>query len=287
MKLTHGNEILPIENYCANTGGAVYAFSNENLGGYMPTLCAGAKSALVVASSGDHVINAVANGVTEVTAFDYSNRQLMFCELKLRAMAKLSYHDFREFFENTQGDCFMLDQGIMSELVRDMTPNAQTFWANKTNVEIMGKDNCSACANHELMVNTPAFENATEYNIVKDKLGKCDITLVKSDIEQLPKLAKRKPFDVCALSNIDTHLDVSYMKFIKKYVEPIMENVNKVQTHYRWCKNPRFTRNMDVDYAEDLLAFGCTHKFSHLKFTQSPFRMKKRDCFDVIAMLEK
>jgi hypothetical protein len=76
-----------------------FDFTNENVAAYMPHLARGAKSGLVVAASGDHVINAAMNGVRDITAFDIDKYALKYTQKKLNDISLLSYNEFIQKYQ--------------------------------------------------------------------------------------------------------------------------------------------------------------------------------------------
>lgn len=71
--------------------GKVYFHSNENLRGYIPDMSN--KSVLTVSSSGDHLLNLMGKGCTNIDTFDINRFSPLFSDLKLYSVLGLKFND--------------------------------------------------------------------------------------------------------------------------------------------------------------------------------------------------
>ena len=73
---------------------SIYPFTTENISGYMSSLDLSNKRVITVTGSGDHVINAIKAGSSEITTFDINPLSKNNLDLKLSGIKFLSYEDF-------------------------------------------------------------------------------------------------------------------------------------------------------------------------------------------------
>ena len=79
----------------------IYQNTSENIKLYMHYLAESYKRALLLTSSGDHQLEAVLSGITDITCFDINRISKYFAKLKFGALKNLTRKEFIYFmFEN-------------------------------------------------------------------------------------------------------------------------------------------------------------------------------------------
>jgi hypothetical protein len=78
--------------------GAIYPFTTERLDQYLPTCIRPEYPGLTICGSGDQALNSILLGVRDVCAFDINRRALWWSELKIEAVRRLGYEEFRSFY---------------------------------------------------------------------------------------------------------------------------------------------------------------------------------------------
>ena len=76
----------------------IYPFTSENIAGYMEDLDLTDKKIITVTASSDHILNAIAQGATDITTFDINPETRYYMELKLEGVQQLEYEDFLKLF---------------------------------------------------------------------------------------------------------------------------------------------------------------------------------------------
>ncbi len=100
-----------------------YMNVTENIKAYMPFLKGTYKSALLPTSSGDHVLEAILDGITNITCFDINHLAKYFTELKFAAIKNFSKNEFIYFmYKNT------LNKEMFEFLKNSLDDDVATFW---------------------------------------------------------------------------------------------------------------------------------------------------------------
>ena len=76
----------------------MYAFTTENISGYVNLFDLQGKSLLTVGSSGDQVLNAFYQGARDITLYDINKYAEYYTYLKIAGIMSLTYREFRLFF---------------------------------------------------------------------------------------------------------------------------------------------------------------------------------------------
>ena len=225
---------------------SIYPFTSENIAGYMKNLNLTNKKVLTVTGSTDHILNAVLQGVTDITSFDINPLTKPYMDLKISAVKNLSYEEFIQFllFESKMN----LDYNLISGL--DMFNESKNFW-----LEQLSKFN----NNGNELRNSPLFNTKyfnpysklwqnlylekSKYNLLKQKLKNVDITFINASLKDL---RIEDNFDYMFLSNIADYLNLMYNRDeLRKYrdlLNKFQERVNIIYFAYLYDignSNPR------------------------------------------------
>ena len=225
---------------------SIYPFTSENIAGYMKNLNLTNKKVFTVTGSTDHILNAVLQGVTDITSFDINPLTKPYMDLKISAVKNLSYEEFIQFllFESKMN----LDYNLISGL--DMFNESKNFW-----LEQLSKFN----NNGNELRNSPLFNTKyfnpysklwqnlylekSKYNLLKQKLKNVDITFINASLKDL---RIEDNFDYMFLSNIADYLNLMYNRDeLRKYrdlLNKFQERVNIIYFAYLYDignSNPR------------------------------------------------
>ncbi len=225
---------------------SIYPFTSENIAGYMKNLNLTNKKVLTVTGSTDHILNAVLQGVTDITSFDINPLTKPYMDLKISAVKNLSYEEFIQFllFESKMN----LDYNLISSL--DMFNESKNFW-----LEQLSKFN----NNGNELRNSPLFNTKyfnpysklwqnlylekSKYNLLKQQLKNVDITFINASLKDL---RIEDNFDYMFLSNIADYLNLMYNRDeLRKYrdlLNKFQERVNIIYFAYLYDignSNPR------------------------------------------------
>jgi len=273
----------------------VYSFTNENVRGYMDKLCENAKSGLIVCASGDQIINASANGVKEITGFDISPDAIRYTELKLCAIENFDRRDFMDFFTPTNEK--FLNRDMFDEIKCKLKDQAQKFWEStyardgKTQMRTHGINDASYKG---LIRMNPYLDNAKTYENAQNAVKDLDLTLVQSDLVDLPMYIAtngEKHFDIGMLSNILHYTDCGgFSKFYKKHVKRILKFCDRVQANYIWSTPQYLIPEYIYESRRTVQKDG--NKLSTISFPQSPYIAKEKTYdgvphVDAIYVVEK
>ena len=97
--------------------GKIYHHTNENLKGYIPNL--EDKKVLTVSASGDHLLNCVGMGTTQIDTFDVNKYSPLYQDLKIYAVMFLSPDESLEFIKTLRYDLYLKFRDVLPDNVRE------------------------------------------------------------------------------------------------------------------------------------------------------------------------
>lgn len=128
IKLIESNQYgyYNLVNYCP-----IYLFTTENIKGITNSLNVTNKNILTVSSSGDHILNMLLNGATNIESYDINFLTKYYFYLKEAAIRTLNYNEFLTFFFPNK--LIYKNKVFAKELFNKMLPNfkdeeAKIFW---------------------------------------------------------------------------------------------------------------------------------------------------------------
>ncbi|MFA6860338.1 MAG: DUF3419 family protein [Clostridia bacterium] len=236
----------------------LYSFATENIGGYIDCFDFVSKKVLTVASSGDHVINAIFKGAKSVVAFDIHKEALFYTELKLLALQNFDLNTFLEFFMIDSK--LALDYKLFSEIKNKMSSDAREFWKQEYK---KNNNDGFKLRNSEIFNNTydtiekklfyNPYLNPKNYLIAQKNVEDCSVVLMHIELIQLPRiLTWNNKFDTILLSNISDYIENFISdkncleKFLKDCILPLKTKSNEIQIAYIYDINSAKSRS-DID----------------------------------------
>ena len=182
----------------------IYAFTTENLGGYLPRLNLANRHVLTVCGSGDHVINCLLFGAASVTAFDINPAALRWTELKLAALRSLTYPAFMSFF--MRGSSEALDYQTYTSLLLgpETRDHFDELYANSAFDGALMRESSVFANRHDstrlALSNNPYLRDAEQYSRARRRC-EMPVRLIDAPLRSVSTHAAG-PFDAVLLSNI-------------------------------------------------------------------------------------
>ncbi|MBI4919056.1 DUF3419 family protein [archaeon] len=225
----------------------IYAFTTENLAGYLPLLNLDNAKVLTVSGSGDQVINAYLQGAGIVDSFDLNIFSGIFTELKLKALQSLSFEEFKQFFllENLteSGDLnkSVLDFKVYNELRANLSELAATTLDKMFEEEDNKGDKLrvsqlfsSAWDMNKLSIGNNLYLNSEEkFEQAKENVKEKQTKWVNCHITKLKTYLRNRKYDVILLSNISDYAKELFryrpdylQAFCDEVISPLTENLN-------------------------------------------------------------
>lgn len=190
----------------------IYQNTTENIKGYMPFIDGNYKKALLPTASGDHQLEAILNGITEITCFDINSLAKYYTELKIAAIENLSKKEFLKFMYE---DIF--NTSVFNYLKNNLPEDASIFWQElfkncdrqevisnlfrylslqKDNGYITGVDLAKYCA-----INFTSYLDDNNYRVLQNRLGNIKINYLDGDLSDLASTLN-DTYDLINLTNI-------------------------------------------------------------------------------------
>lgn len=190
----------------------IYQNTTENIKSYMPFLKGNYQKALLPTSSGDHQIEAVLDGISEITCYDLNRLARYFTELKFGAIKSLTLEEFIYFMYED-----MLNKDVFNSFKNYLSEDVTTFWeelyqhcsivnirsnlfrylgCNNKKHSIKGIHFSRYCAE-----NFTRYLEKTNYRLVQERLEETKIQYIESNLLDLPKFLEEK-YDLINLTNI-------------------------------------------------------------------------------------
>lgn len=238
------------EESLTETFRSVYPFTTENIAGYMGDLNLKGKKIITVTGSGDHVINAISRGATDITTFDINPLTKYYLDLKLATIKNFSYHNYLYTFLYRGID---LNSKQISKF--DMPDDSKNFWLEKLsifndswfalrkspsifNVELIDPNLVSQCN---------LYFDEYIYDEIKKKLNKVNISFIQTDLKEL---SLKNQYDYMFLSNIFDYADLMYKNnHVKNYcylIQEFSKYVNQIYFAYLYDYPAGYTKDLET-----------------------------------------
>lgn len=250
----------------------IYQNTTENLKLYMPFLSGDYKKALLPTASGDHLLEAILNGINEMTCYDLNRLARYFTELKFGAIKNLTREEFIYFMYED-----MLNKDVFESFKSSLSEEISYFWEElykNCNIEkmrrslfrylgrvdgnpsIRGIEFSKYCAEH-----FTTYLEKTNYRLVQDRLRKASIKYIESDLLNLPQKLKEK-YDVINLTNIYEFINneifgtgaIDFTDLVKLLDSYLTDNGKILITYLYRCNlnDIQKYKNKDISYAKFL-----------------------------------
>jgi len=228
---------------------SIYLFTTENIKGYMDEIDLTNKKIITVTGSSDHILNAILKGTKEILTFDVNILTKYYMDLKLEAIKKLTFEEFKKVFiyENEKS----LNYDLIKEL--NLPKESKEFWDKEMskydNGLLLRKSNLFNIKyfNPNSKIKQNGYLNKENYDIIKSKLFDVDIKFINCSIEELEI---DKNYDYMFLSNISDYLDLIFkedtLKEYQKVINRFRKNVSHIYMAYIYDINKNTFRS-DID----------------------------------------
>jgi hypothetical protein len=233
----------------------VYAFTTENIGGYLPSISRPEMRVLCVASSGDHLLNSVYFGACGVTVFDLNTFALYWTELKLIAAATLSLDDFKSFFFRDISDS-PLSAETYECLRKALRPSAKRFFDGlfaryARDGSELRRSNLFHSQNDSdarALASNPYLFSADAFRTLKLRLQTTSVKWLRTCITKLSDTISAERFDLVLLSNISDyiselgfgeHMAIEPLnRYVREIIAPLLpqlEREGEICAAYLYC----------------------------------------------------
>lgn len=214
--------------------------TSENIKGYMKYLDGDYKKALLPTSSGDHILEAMLSGITDITCYDINNLAKYFAKLKLGAIKSLSKEEFLNYMYED-----LLNKEVLNYIKDNLDDNTYLFWNelfNRSSKEdiyyrlfrLMGiYDNRGNVINDTEFSKYCAERFTTylddnNYKTVQEQLGNTKIKYIDSDILNLND-SLDNTYDLINLTNIYEYInDNPYGDGAGKFAKCVLSLIDKL-----------------------------------------------------------
>jgi hypothetical protein len=181
----------------------LYEFTTENILEYLPDLDVQGKRCLTVASSGDHIINLLTAGASEVVSFDSVKAAGEITWLKMQALADMEWAGPKDFRANLWNK--VLERIPFARLCD--RANAPSFGTHQSVVKQVFENlpaehlflPYQTTGRNAYIATDEAFEKAKD--ACRQALSDGRVSFINADVRELP-LIDQGQFDVIVLSNI-------------------------------------------------------------------------------------
>ena len=219
----------------------LYAFTTENIGGYLRTLGTVGPRVLTVAASGDHLLNAALLGGRDFELFDVNSRTAWWTELKLAALRVLPFDEFRTFFlREADGGGRLnraaLDVALFQRLLPRLSQGCRSFFLE----QYRAAEGDGAALRNGPLFNNRYDSNARKetanlylddrraYDTLKELVPHLRWRFRHCCVRSLAQAAASRRFDVILLSNIADYLPALFAEgpsplrqFVAEVVAPL------------------------------------------------------------------
>ena len=226
---------------------AVYAFTTENLAGYLPHFVWDNKRVLTVCGSGDQIGNLALLGAEEILAFDINKNALSWAELKLAALKALSFQEYLDFFlrhdgSDTGPNTKALDWVVFARLEPQLSAaSVECFRCASSNFATPGflfreSDFFNNCYdNNQCKLRSNLYlSSESAFLEARQRLGSCRVNLLEQDIRQICACNKLGLFDAVLLSNLADYSSElfpnqadSLLPFSQCIVQPLFHSLRR------------------------------------------------------------
>lgn len=227
-------------NIKTNNYSKLYLNTTENIKDYMHFFNDNFQNALLPTASGDHILEAVLNDITDITCYDINFLAKYIAQLKIGAIKKLPKEDFLNFFYNDffNKDIFEYFQDELDEKTRyfwkyliDNQINIYSIKRILNEVSILKPNNqiINGLKFYEYSVNnfTRYLEN-NNYKIIQNNLKYTKIKYIDSDLLDLPPKLENN-FDMINLTNIfDKVNGIVFDDASEKFANTVRELIKKL-----------------------------------------------------------
>jgi S-adenosylmethionine:diacylglycerol 3-amino-3-carboxypropyl transferase len=204
---------------------AIYIYASEMVCSYYKKVGVKGKRVLTVAASGDQIINAYLLGAKKVVGFDVNPKACNLSQLKIIALKKLGFSDFKMFFSTFDYKVYtelraFLDvktKSFFDGLYKEFNFNGKDILASR----YVQKRNFSSYSAYNFYL-----KNKKSYEKAKKAIGSKNTAIVRSNITEISNRLDEK-FDLVNLSNVPNYFASQYPNgkdprlFINKVLLPL------------------------------------------------------------------
>lgn len=179
----------------------IYPFATENLN-YLKDIDLSHKKVITVSGSGDHILNIILAGSTDILTFDINKKTKYYTKLKIFLIKHISYELYKSLLGLSKRRISLINNSLFER---------HYF-------------------NSERIINQNPYLEETNYYRLRNKLKKAKITYIHSSLENLNITQE---YDYMFLSNISDYLSHMYKNdYLYNYQKDINKFLINVKTIY-------------------------------------------------------
>ena len=252
---------------CKGFFSKIYPFTTENISGYISNFQLKNKSLLTVGSSGDQVLNAIAEGCKDISVIDVNPYTKYYYYLKAAGIIALNKEEFFEFFRYKDYPFVFSDNKnvFRNDLYQKILPALETldkesflFW-NSLFTKFSGREvrrylfQADEEQNKTITSCNLYLQSEEKYHDLKSNLETIVPTFLKGNILQYQF---DKNYDNIWLSNIGSYLNVNDIKNIAKIIPNYLTDEGKLLISYLYdtTKNTTYQKNWSSIYNFDIVS---------------------------------
>ena len=214
IKLAHGESRSEMTEYSK-----CFFDTSENIKGYMQYISDDYKTALLPTSSGDHQLEAILHGITDMTNYDINKLAKYFAKLKFAAIKSLKKDEYIKYMYED-----ILNKEILSYIKENLDDNIYQFWnelfskCDKDDIyfrlfKLMGIYYKNDVINHTefskyCALNFCSYLEEDNYKKVQEKLDSVKMNYIDSDILEIKDKLDGN-YDFINLTNIHQNVNTN------------------------------------------------------------------------------
>ncbi|MDD3392300.1 MAG: DUF3419 family protein, partial [Bacilli bacterium] len=198
---------------------SIYPFTTENIAGYFKQIDFNGKEVLTVCASGDHILNAILLGASNVDVFDVNPLTVFYLHLKMAAIEALSYEEYINFFCYKNYNLFLypnfnsFSKTLFNKIEPFLRGDSKSFWtylfSKEEGLAIRSSPLFSSDELHyKILSEANLYLEEANYYKLRDKIKDFPINFYQRNILDLPSINGK--YDLIFLSNICCYLNLLY-----------------------------------------------------------------------------
>lgn len=228
-----------------------YLCGNENQNHIQKLIKPEYENACLVGSSGNTLFEVARNGITDITAVDISNLQMLILKLRIASVQTLNNIEFEKFLLNLNNNGFLSNE-MFEKLIRKKIPDREVadFWSEflrKFPPQVIASCYIKGGLEHTDVYTCkkmlPWIKNGGNYNAMRRNLMRAKIEFQVCDIIEFLITHPENKFDYIDFSNILLYI---YQDCPDNDFSKISEALDKIKIIYE--KNLKNGGTFVMDY---------------------------------------
>ena len=236
IDLIEGKKRFTNKGYAFGSISKIYPFTTERIAGYIKFFDLTDKTLLVIAASGDHFLNSVLQGSTDVDIFDINRLTKYYTELKIAGAKTLEYEEFINFFVqyiDKEENLDIFNERTFNKVISNLSKESFYYWSSllkrysgnylATKSKLFDRD----IVDFETVRKCNLYLEYENFYLLKEKLKFAkNPNFYAGNVTKISKQLKRK-YDCILLSNISDYAPILYKENpLENFKSLITEDLN-------------------------------------------------------------